>query len=51
MNKNSILEVWGYKTYRPFRIYWVLHEFNLSFESNKIGLLLHTSFSITEIQS
>ena len=37
MNKNSILEVWGYKTYRPFRIYWVLHEFNLSFESNKIG--------------
>ena len=19
------LEVWGYNTYRPFRIYWILH--------------------------
>ncbi len=37
MNKKNILEVWGCKTFRPFRIYWALHEYNLSFASNKIG--------------
>ena len=36
-NKNEILEIWGYKTYRPFRIYWILNEFNLKFKSYKIG--------------
>ena len=36
-NKNEILEVWGYKTYRPFRIYWILNEYNLKFKSYKIG--------------
>ena len=36
-NKNEILEVWGYKTYRPFRIFWILYEFNLKFKSYKIG--------------
>ena len=36
-NKNEILEVWGYKTYRPFRIYWILHEYGLKYISHKIG--------------
>ena len=36
-NKNEILEIWGYKTYRPFRIYWILNEYNLKFKSYKIG--------------
>ena len=31
------LEVWGYKTYRPFRIYWILHEYGLKYEAHKIG--------------
>ncbi len=31
------IEVWGYKTYRPFRIYWALHEYNLKYKSYKIG--------------
>ena len=35
--KKDILEVWGYNTYRPFRIYWILHEYNLRFKSYKIG--------------
>ena len=33
----SDLEVWGYKTYRPFRIYWILHEYGLKYISHKIG--------------
>ena len=33
----SDLEVWGYKTYRPFRIYWILHEYELKYISHKIG--------------
>ena len=33
----SNLEVWGYNTYRPFRIYWVLHEYNLKYTAYKIG--------------
>ena len=37
MNNKDILEVWGYKTYRPFRIYWILHEYELSYKSIKIG--------------
>ena len=36
MNKNEI-EVWGHLTFRPFRIYWALEEFNLSYKSHKIG--------------
>ena len=36
MYKNN-LEVWGYKTYRPFRIYWILHEYDLEYKSYKIG--------------
>ena len=31
------LEVWGYKTYRPFRIYWVLHEYGLKYVAHRIG--------------
>ena len=34
-NKN--IEVWGFKTFRPFRIYWALEEFNLQYRSYKIG--------------
>ena len=33
----SDLEVWGYKTYRPFRIYWILHEYGLEYEAHRIG--------------
>ncbi len=33
----SDLEVWGYKTYRPFRIYWILHEYGLKYTAHKIG--------------
>jgi len=36
MKKNNI-EVWGFKTFRPFRIYWALEEFNLEYKSYKIG--------------
>ena len=36
MKENSI-EVWGFKTFRPFRIYWALEEFNLKYKSYKIG--------------
>ena len=35
--KKGILEIWGHKTYRPFRIYWILYEFKLNFKSYKIG--------------
>ena len=35
--KKDILEIWGHKTYRPFRIYWILYEFKLNFKSYKIG--------------
>ena len=35
--KNQTLEVWGYNSYRPFRIYWILYEYNLKFNSYKIG--------------
>ena len=35
--QNEILEVWGYNTYRPFRIYWMLYEYNLKFNRHKIG--------------
>lgn len=31
------LEVWGYRTYRPFRIYWILHEFGLEYIAKRIG--------------
>ena len=34
--ENSI-EVWGHMTYRPFRIYWILEEYNLKYKSYKIG--------------
>ena len=34
---NNSIEVWGYNTYRPFRIYWMLHEYKLSFIKYKIG--------------
>ena len=33
----SDLEVWGYKTYRPFRIYWILHEYGLEYVAHRIG--------------
>ena len=33
----SNLEVWGYNSYRPFRIYWILKEYNLQYVSRKIG--------------
>ena len=36
MNKD-IIEIWGFKTFRPFRIYWALEEFNLKYLSYKIG--------------
>ena len=31
------LEVWGYNTYRPFRIYWILHEYGLKYIAHRIG--------------
>ena len=34
---NQNIEVWGFKTFRPFRIYWALEEFNLQYRSYKIG--------------
>lgn len=34
---NESIEVWGYNSYRPFRIYWILEEFNLPYKSYKIG--------------
>ncbi len=34
---NDNIEVWGFKTFRPFRIYWALEEFNLKYKSYKIG--------------
>ncbi len=37
MSNKHTLEVWGFKTYRPFRIYWILNEYNLSYKSYKIG--------------
>ena len=33
----SELEVWGCKTYRPFRIYWILHEYRLKYTAHRIG--------------
>ena len=33
----SNLEVWGYNSYRPFRIYWILKEYGLKFIARKIG--------------
>jgi glutathione S-transferase len=36
MDDNNI-EIWGFKTFRPFRIYWALEEFNLNYKSYKIG--------------
>ena len=35
--ENNLIEVWGFKTFRPFRIYWALEEFNLKYKSYKIG--------------
>ena len=35
--KSNLIEVWGFKTFRPFRIYWALEEFNLKYKSYKIG--------------
>ena len=37
MQNNNKIEVWGYKTFRPFRIYWALYEYNLDFIKHKIG--------------
>lgn len=37
MDKIDTLELWGWKTYRPFRIFWILHEYGLKFKSYKIG--------------
>ena len=37
MEYNNKIEVWGYKTFRPFRIYWALYEYNLDFIKYKIG--------------
>ncbi len=37
MQNNNKIEVWGYKTFRPFRIYWALYEYNLDFIKYKIG--------------
>ena len=37
MKNNYDIEVWGYKTFRPFRIYWMLKEYNLPYKSYKIG--------------
>tara|TARA_E500000331_G_C17195846_1_gene687016 strand:- start:409 stop:1065 length:657 start_codon:yes stop_codon:yes gene_type:complete len=37
MSKNDKIEVWGYNSYRPFRLYWILYEYNLEFKSYKIG--------------
>ena len=36
MTTNNI-EVWGHLTFRAFRIYWALEEFNLQYVSHKIG--------------
>ena len=35
--KSNLIEIWGFKTFRPFRIYWALEEFNLKYKSYKIG--------------
>jgi glutathione S-transferase len=37
MQNDNKIEVWGYKTFRPFRIYWALYEYNLDFIKHKIG--------------
>ena len=37
MKNSNKIEVWGYKTYRPFRIYWTLYEYDLDFIKYKIG--------------
>ena len=29
---NNEIEVWGHKTYRQFRIYWILEEYNLKYK-------------------
>ena len=34
---NEIIEIWGFKTFRPFRIYWALEEMKLNYKSYKIG--------------
>ena len=34
---NEIIEIWGYKTFRPFRVYWALEEMKLNYRSYKIG--------------
>ena len=34
---NEIIEIWGYKTFRPFRVYWALEEMKLNYKSYKIG--------------
>ena len=34
---NKIVEIWGFKTFRTFRIYWALEEFKLKYKSHKIG--------------
>ena len=36
MQNDNKIEVWGYKTFRPFRIYWALYEYNLDFISIKL---------------
>ena len=33
----EIIEIWGYKTFRPFRVYWALEEMKLNYKSYKIG--------------
>ena len=43
--KSNLIEVWGFKTFRPFRIYWALEEFNLKQMWNKPdgnkGFIIH----------
>ena len=34
---NEIIEIWGFKTFRTFRIYWALEEMKLNYKSYKIG--------------
>jgi len=36
MNK-QIVRIWGFKSFRPFRVYWALEEFKIKYKSYKIG--------------
>ena len=37
MLEKDKIEIWGYNTYRPLRIFWILNEYELDYKSYKIG--------------